>query len=164
MRGPHPSLAVAAALLRAPERTEAALSRSHRAPPTLMAPFWKLGVAPCSPPQPRQAKASVSRCGVGAVPLPLSGLRTRLLEGPEPDFSPRSPLASECLDAGHMLGQRLGTRFLGSYLELAVIPEEIFLLSVSRPHGTSWAPRSPGVDSMPCLWLPGWLGSATLSL
>lgn len=84
MRGPHPSLAVAAALLRAPERTEAALSRSHRAPPTLMAPFLKLGVAPCSPPQPRQAKASASRCGVGTAPLPLGCWR---------DLGPTSALA-----------------------------------------------------------------------
>lgn len=155
MRGPHPSLAVAAALLRAPERTEPKSQGATNPDGTLL----ETGGCPLLPATTPAGKSLGEPMWSGNSASP-----SRLLEGPGPDFSPRSPLASECLDAGHMLGQQLGTRFLGSYLELAVIPEEIFLLSVSRPHGTSWAPRSPGVDSMPCLWLPGWLGSATLSL
>lgn len=47
---PPSQSAVAAALLLAPQRIEAALSQRHRMPSTLMVPFWKLGVPPSPTP------------------------------------------------------------------------------------------------------------------
>lgn len=95
--------AVAAALLLAPEWTEAALSQRCRMPPTLMLPFWKLGVAPVPRLATQVGKSLGEQTQSGSSASASVGLEDLAFGGTWARFQP-SLSTGQCLDAGHVLG------------------------------------------------------------